>query len=281
MSSLLTAADTLHIGGASHIGGYLQEDRNDNTYNIRDELNGLNMDFMSYSMYSMAHKDPTSLLDPKTYTKLAEKTFTTFFQHFVSNNISDTGGWGYQKINASLPRDLGAALEMDGKLPSMEASEHQDTMHPVSNASATVQGRVSQRVELLKMNAVAVWLSIAIMGWLIITTIAVAILQKRYFGSLVRNVECLGDVLVLIAGSANFLQVVAEIQSGQVSVGDIENLRTRLGWFVDEDGGLRWGIEMEESFKDGPGVHWVSAPHFSKEEGGANTWDLADGERHV
>lgn len=198
MSSMLTAADTLHISGASHIVGYTHEDLNDNTYNIRDEINGLNMDFMSYSMYSMADKDARKLLDPEDYTKLAQKTFTTFFQHFVSNHIPDSGGWGYQKINASLPSDLGPILEREksGYLPGTTASTYQDDMRPISHTNRTITGQASQRVQLLQMNATAVWLSIGIMGWLIVTTTVIAVLQKRYFGSLVRNVECLGDVLV-------------------------------------------------------------------------------------
>lgn len=280
---MLTAADTLHIAGASHIGGYRYEDLTDNTYNIRDEMNGLNMDFMTYAMYSMAGKDAHKLLDPETYMKLTQKTFTTFFQHFVSNNISDSGGWGYQQINASLPSDLGPIVELDKDdfLPGTTASAYQNDMHPISHTNRTVEGQVSQRVELLQMNATAVWLSIGIMGWLIVMTTIVAVLQKRYFGSLVRNVECLGDVLVLIAGSANFLQLVRDIQSGTLSPSDYKNLRTRLGWFMDEDGGLRWGIEMEESLRDGPDVHWVSAPRLSREKGGTKTWSIEDDERHV
>ncbi|KAJ5684327.1 uncharacterized protein N7477_000672 [Penicillium maclennaniae] len=275
-STMLTAADTAHIGGAGHVIGYTTEDLDDNTYNIRDEMNGLNMDFMTYSIFSMAGKDPKALLDAETFKNLTEKTFTTFFQHFVSSNVSlETGGWAYQKINASLPSSLGPGLELVGNyLPGTKASKYQDVMHPISHTNRTATAHVTQRVELLQMNAVAVWLSIGIMGWLIITTAVVAVLQKRYFGSLVRNVESLGDVLVLIAGSANLLQVVREIQSGRLRPDDYKHLRTRLGWFIDEDGGLRWGIEMEESFAEGPGVNWVSEPQFSKEKGGTRTWTI-------
>ncbi|KAJ5574258.1 uncharacterized protein N7459_008685 [Penicillium hispanicum] len=282
MTTMLTAADTLHIGGATHTLGFTTEDLSDNTYNIRDEMNGLNMDFMTYATYTMANKDPKALLDQDTFRRLTQKTFTTFFQHFVSSNISmQTGGWAYQKINASLPSDLGQAVELvNHYLPGNTPSAYQDDMHPISHTNRTVAATVSQRVELLQMNAVAVWLSIGIMAWLILTTVVVAVFQKRYFGSLVRNVECLGDVLVLIAGSANFLEVVREVQAGRLSASDYEQLRTRLGWFVDEDGGLRWGIEMEESFRDGPGVHWVSAPYFSKEKG-SYTWNSSDEGREV
>lgn len=280
---MLTAADTSSIGGATHVIGYTQEDLNDNTYNIRDEINGLNMDFMTYAMYSMAGKDPKALLDPDTFARLAQKTYTTFFQHFVSNNVSlETSGWAYQRINASLPQGLGPGVELVyNYLPGTTASKYQDIMHPISHTNRTVAAQISQRVELLQMNAVAVWLSIGITGWLILTTAVVAILQKRYFGRLVRNVECLGDVLVLIAGSANLLQVVREIQSGRLAPGDYEHLRTRLGWFVDEDGGLRWGIEMEESFAEGPGVRWVAEPVFEKGGGGTRTWTFEDEERSL
>ncbi|KAJ5552258.1 hypothetical protein N7494_001636 [Penicillium frequentans] len=280
MAALLTSADTLHIGGAAHSLGYTIEDLDDNTYNIRDEMNGLNMDFMTYAMYTMAGKDPTALLDPETFTQLAEKTYTTFFQHFVSNNVSmETGGWAYQKVNASLPSDIGPVIDWSAYyLSGRTVSKYQD-VNPISHTNRTVSAHISQRVELLQMNAVAVWLSIGIMGWLILTTIVVAILHRRYFGSLVRNVECLGDVLVLISGSANFLQVVREIESGKLLAGDYEGLRTRLGWFVDEDGGLRWGIEMEESYGEGPGVHWVSEPEFSKERN--STWNVRDGEENI
>ncbi|KAJ5289933.1 uncharacterized protein N7443_010186 [Penicillium atrosanguineum] len=282
MASMLTAADTLGIGGAAHTSGFLTEDLYDNTYNIRDEINGLNMDFMTYAMYCMVNKDPTALLNSTTYRTLAENTFTTFFQHYVSNDVSlETGGWGYQKINASLPSTLGPVIEIvNNYLPGTKAAAYQDVMHPISHTNRTAAAHVTQRVELLQMNAVAVWLSIGIMGWLIITTAVVAVLQKRYFGSLVRNVECLGDVLVLIAGSANLLQVVREIQAGRLRPDDYEHLRTRLGWFVDEDGGLRWGIEMEESFAEGPDVNWISEAQFSKEKGGTRTWTF-HGDRNL
>jgi hypothetical protein len=153
-------------------------------------------------------------------------------------------------------------------------------MQPISHTNRTVEALLARRVEFLQMNGVAVWLSISIMAWLIITTVVVAVLQKRYFGSLVRNVECLGDVLVLIAGSANLLQVVREIQAGRLSPEIYEHLRTKLGWFVDEDGGVRWGIEMEESYGEGARVHWISAPHFSKKKG-TRIWNLRDEERDL
>lgn len=75
MASMLTAADTFGISGASHGSGYILEDLKDNTYNIRDEINGLNMDFMTYSMYTLAGRDPKRLSDPDTFNELAQRTF--------------------------------------------------------------------------------------------------------------------------------------------------------------------------------------------------------------
>jgi hypothetical protein len=91
--------------------GWAGEDTGNNTFNIRDEANGLNLNFMSYFMYSMAGEDPAALIDLTAFTRLASKTFTTFFQHFAGNNISlETGSWAYQSINASMSSDLTPAV---------------------------------------------------------------------------------------------------------------------------------------------------------------------------
>ncbi|KAJ5086561.1 hypothetical protein NUU61_007868 [Penicillium alfredii] len=290
MASMLTAADTLHIQGAPRVGSYNIEDLKDNTYNIRDEMHGLNMDFMTYAMYSMANKDPAALLDADLFTQLATKTFTTFFQHFVSNNVStSTGGWAYQRVNASLPQGLGPAVE--DYLPGAKILSSQKEDNNTSSSSSqrknnqpTIAAHISHRVELLQMNAVAVWLSIGILAWLILTTAIIAGLQRRYFRSLARGIECLADLLVLVAGSSQLLGVIDDLQSGRVVQSELGHLRTRLGWFVGDhnhhhhqrydyqgvdnqphhhpchpDGEIRWGIEVEQDHSEG-GVDWVSGP---------------------
>ncbi|KAB8203823.1 hypothetical protein BDV34DRAFT_227101 [Aspergillus parasiticus] len=278
MISLLSAAKLNHVTSGSSPNYFTVEDLYDNTFNILDKNNGLNMDFMSYSMYTMANKNPYALLDPVTLNTLAEKTFTTFFQHFASNNVSlETGSWSFQKINASLPADLGIAVKINNSVLTNESATQQDVIHPISHTNRIAQVNVSSRVEVLKMNSVAVWLSISIMGWLILTTAVVAIFQKRYFGTLVRGVECLGDVLLLIANSPNLLQVVAHLQSEPLTEDAYKRLQTRLAWFIDGDGKLRWGIEMEGHFGSGPGTQWVSAPRFSKKED-FGEWTCSDHE---
>lgn len=208
------------------------------------------MDFMTYSMYMMAKEYSTTLLDQKTLETLAQKTFTTFFQHYVSNNISTTaGGWAYQPINASLPPDLAPAVNQT--MPPHQDNQlvpQQDILHPISHTNRTVVTELSHRVEMLQMNGPAVWISISILAWLILTTVAVAALQKQYFGNLIRNVDCLGGVLILIAKSDRLMQIVREMQTGQLEESDLQRFRTRLGWFVDGDGERRWGIEMDDMF---------------------------------
>lgn len=262
---MLTAANTLNLAG-DRVIGFTTENTDDNTYTIRDETNGLNMDFMTYSMYSLAGKDPSALIDPDTFSKYASQTFSTFFQHFASNNVSlETGSWAYQPINASLPHDLAPAID-DIFMPSSEPAATQDVIHPISHTNRTVTARATRRVELLRMNEVAVWLSIGILGWLILTTAVVALLQRRFLGRMMRNIQCMGDVLVLIAGSENLIRIVKEIQTGQISAANTRDMRTRLGWFLDQNGEVRWGIELERRYLDGPEVEWVDDPQGNQEK---------------
>ncbi|KAE8151048.1 hypothetical protein BDV25DRAFT_153274 [Aspergillus avenaceus] len=259
MTQMLTAANVKKLEGATRVGGWTYEDLSDNTFNIRDEANGLNMDFMTYSMYYMAGKDPKALLNLTTYERLASKTFTTFFQHFASNNISmETGGWAYQPINASLPSDLAPAVNNVTKpYQWISLADQQDELHPTSNINRTAVVTVDKRVELLQMNAVAVWISVGILSWLIIASFIVAIFHRHYLQRLVRNVECLGDILVMVAGSENLVRAVQEIQAGRLAETEKDRLHARLGWFEDGHGKARWGVEMVEGSLARTPVQWL------------------------
>lgn len=65
---------------------------------------------------------------------------------------------------------------------------------------------LSYRVEVIVINDIAFWSVTAILIWLIIT-ISV---QQKYYGGMMRNIECIADVLVLIAGSERLLAVIRE-----------------------------------------------------------------------
>lgn len=227
------------IGIRGYAPVFLAEDLQDNTFTFRDPSHGLNLDFMTYSMYAMASKDPTALLNASLLENLTQTTFATFFRYYVNNNLSmTTGGSAYQPINASLP---------EGVVPPWNYTTRNFTDPPpqrVSNTSRTAVADVYTRIELLEMNAAAVWLSVAILVWLIATTIVVVALQRQYLENLDRDIECVGDVLVLVAGSEKLLGLTRGWESEELE--DLEQVRTKLGWFTDGSGQQRWGIEVVE-----------------------------------
>lgn len=45
---------------------------------------------MSYSMLALVNNSKEALLNLETFIDLANRTFSTFFKHFVSNNVSST-----------------------------------------------------------------------------------------------------------------------------------------------------------------------------------------------
>lgn len=63
---------------------------------------------------------------------------------------------------------------------------------------------------------------------------------------MIRNVECLGDVLVLVGRSEKLLQLVRE-KGVEALREDDGGLMTKLGWFESKDGDMRWGIELVEA----------------------------------
>jgi hypothetical protein len=244
MSSMFKAAD---INTASPLRIYW-ESLTDNAFVIRDQERGLNMDFMTYSMYSLANQDPEALLNYTTLVRHANRAFETFFQHFVHNGLSMTeGGLAYQKINDNSMDLVGPPVAADGSaLPLREYAK--------LNTSRTVQATLSNRIQVLHMNSIATYLSTAILIWLIGTTAAVTCLQRKYTSSMIRDVQLIADVLVLIAGSDNLLQLIEE--RGVALKMDTE-IKTMLGWFKDRDGTVRWGVEVVGG-RDA--VEWVDAP---------------------
>lgn len=206
------------------------------TFGFRDRSQGLNLDFMTYSMYAMANKDPTALLNASTMQRHAEKAFSTFFQHFVSSNLSATApSWAYQEINAY---GISSTYKW---IPDEGYQSVPLPPQPPSRTNRTALVEVSTQVELLRMNAVAVWLNVAILAWLIFTTVAIAVLQRKYLRNLDRNIECLGDV---VAHSDRLLRLVRE--RGPDDLEKEKGVKTKLGWFEDSNGEQRWGIEVVE-----------------------------------
>jgi hypothetical protein len=249
MKSLLNAAapnNAMNPDPQVDITYYGNDDLEDQAFNMRDNTTGLNLDFMSYAAYAQVGFNPTALLDPETLTRTSQKVFSTFFQHFISNNLShELGGYVYQPIGTNLsvnPPAKGMPIQHtpDGSV----APKFEDIFR---NTNETTTATISTPVEVLRMNPIAFWIATSILIWLIITIIILASVQRKYYGGMMRNVECIADVLVLIAGSERLLQVIREKDIDTILKED--KILTRLGWFRDADGTMRWRIEIVEEDK--------------------------------
>jgi hypothetical protein len=114
----------------------------------------------------------------------------------------------------------------------------------VRNTSETTTAIMHTQVEMLQMNYVAFWIATSILIWLIITIIILASVQRKYYGGMMRNIECIADMLVLIAGSERLLEVIRE--KGFDAIVKEDKILTRMGWFRDSDGTMRWRIDLVE-----------------------------------
>jgi hypothetical protein len=86
---------------------------------------------------------------------------------------------------------------------------------------------------------------------------------------MMRNVECVADMLVLIAGSERLLAVIRE--KGVDIILKEDKILTRLGWFRDPDGMMRWRVELveEKQVQMQPiqlGSAYTSVPDGSEED---------------
>lgn len=234
---LLGAADTGSLGGLNQYATRRpSEDMADRTYNIR--IPGLNADYMSYSMLSLVDHDHQALLDPDRLARTASQTFSTFFQHFSTYNVSlDTGGYVYTPLGAKLPDDL------DGP---GSTSKRADSAPP---PSATQAIALQLPIEKLYISETAAWFCLVILGYLLVTSTVLIVASRRYAKVLWKRVETIADVAALVAGSERLLSLVNSKELKDLKQDSAA--RAKLGWFKDNDGTTRWGIELV----DGEEVH--------------------------
>lgn len=246
MKSLLRAACLDQTGAteAYHPANAYNDRLDDRVFNMRDNTTGLNMDFMSYAAYAQIGFDPTAFLDANVLLKTSQKVLSTFFQHFVNNNVTyEDGGYAYQP--AGLHVDMTPPVINAGRqhTPKGDIAPRFEDVH--RNTNKTTTAALSTRVEILQINSVAFWIATSMLIWLIITIIIFASVQRKYYSGMMRNVECIADVLVLIAGSERLLAVINE--KGIDTILKEDKILTRLGWFRDPDGMMRWKIELVEN----------------------------------
>lgn len=199
----------------------------DSVYNMRDDTTGLNIDFMSYAAYADVGYDPTALLDAKTLAERSQKVFSTYFQHFMSNNISsEYGNWVLQPIGQQL--HVGPPMSFMPTQYAPGGSLAPNFEDFARNTSRTVTVTISSYVEMLRINTVAFWIATSILTWLLITIGIFASVQQRYYGGMMRNVECIADILVLIAGSERLLTAIRE--------NGIDTILKRIAFSPSSDG---------------------------------------------
>lgn len=217
-------------------------------------------------MYTMAGKDPKALLDEATLRNLTQYVFSAYFQHFVSSNFShESGGFAYQRIGESLQVEPPYHID-NSTLGNMAGHNGPPSVYRQLNTNRTVVGTISAPIEILTMNSIATWLSVGILIYLIFATLLFAILQRAYLSPLIQNFDSPADILVAIARSENFLDIVRD--SNYQALREDENTKVRLGWFRDVDGNKRWGIEVVGEKKP---VEWVVEPGTDRTESDGHT----------
>lgn len=230
ISQLLTAPHIVEpqMRSSMMVANHTIENLAAERFALRDTDKGTNMDYMSYANFVLANKDPTALLNTTLLQTHSEKTFQTFFKHFVTR-----ANWTY------------------GGSASRAAYEYHEAYWAQNEK---FDGVITERIEVLSMNKVATWLSLAILFLLmIILGILIIALQVVYpHTSILRRVECLADALAMVAGSDELARWVNEVGvEGMERAG----IKTRLGWFRDKRGVVRWGVEVVDG-----NVEWVDGP---------------------
>jgi hypothetical protein len=217
----------------------------DKVYNMRDNRTGLNVDFMSYALYAKVGYNSVALLEPEVLLRESQKVFTVFFQHFASRNVSPrTGGWTYQPI--------GSQLQVSPPVPDDWTPVYMPNKHnapkfedvPLSNTQREADATLSISIQILQINPIAFWISTTIMAWLLLTIVVFLLAQRTYLGGMMRNVECIADLLVLIAGSDRLLNLIKE--RGIEKLIEEDKVKTRFRWVQDSGGVMRWRLELIE-----------------------------------
>jgi hypothetical protein len=175
---------------------------------------------MSYATFHLAQKNSTTLLDLARLAALSEKTLQMFFKHFATMDV---------RIYTSTPRQ----------------AVYDSYQGPVR---ARFEGKITQPVKILTLNETTTWLSLTIIIILILIFAVLIVARQIVYpsSSMQHPVECLADVLVMVAGSEEFVEVVRESRISH------KEMRTKLGWFRDRREMVRWRIEVV-----GGEVDWV------------------------
>ena len=186
------------------------------------------MDFMSYANLHKVRNDARTLLNSSELLRHSGQTFQTFFKHFA---VAGRWAYGAEKKRTVFEDKMG----WPGR----------DTW---------VNGTVSQRIEVLSMHETATWLSLGIIFVLVlilvVLTVSLQIVYPKH--AMQHRVECLADVLAMVAGNDELVRMGKEMGVEGVRK---SRVKTKLGWFKDGRGVVRWGVEIDDG-----SVEWVDGP---------------------
>lgn len=238
LSALLDAADVGDLVGAPSTYGEDLENTSELTFTIRSP--GLNLDYMSYSMLSQVDGDRNVLLDPERLNEVANLVFSTYFQHYVSSNLSMTeGGWAYSPINETIPDDL-AAIKSDVDTR-ISHSPTQSVFY--GNQSTSLHFTVS--VEILQMSKSALWVSLGVFCSLLIILAVVFLRSSKMFRGLLRDIETPAEIAILVIQSRWLSKMDQQDHQGH-QAGE-SPCEVQLGWHKSPEGRDIWGFEMTRS----------------------------------
>ena len=265
MDALYNAAHCSNIGAGTVDGPVAEEDLSDKTFNFR--LPGLNLDYMSFAMFSLVQRNPQALLDPMTLQTVANDVFSTFFQHYATTNVTlADGGNVFQSIGATLPFGLPPIINASND----RGNPFYQNTDVRANTSRTVKAVVSTPVTGLVFSPVAASLSLAILAFLAFITVLVYFPYASYFKGLPRDVGTLASVIAFVYDSPRLQKWVTANEhtlfsgeparkNGNVKCGNHSQMKRKgsgaaskldevtvgLGFFRGDKGVARWGVELE------------------------------------
>jgi hypothetical protein len=236
----------------------MPEALSDRSFNFR--ITGLNADFMTYSMLALANNSKHALLDTEKFMDIANQTFGIFFKHFASDHVtSDSEGGAYQPVGEKLPWSLGPMVtgndtgngyvyKITGDQGFLGLENHTVPSSPFVNVTIHIP------VEQLVMSSVSVYLCLSLLGFLLLVTAVMYVVNHGRMKELPRGVDTLASTLAFVHGSEKLLAWTATAPKTQPwykalfsNNSDTLHPKARIGAFKSSDGVERWGIELVDA----------------------------------
>jgi len=150
---------------------------------------------MSYAMYNLVNQSATALLDPIILESTAQKVFATFFKNFaLKTSVDIPAGYAFQYYHE----------------PNLDLNYSQAVTYPFNNerrnkkrdsGDNVVPASIAFPADQLVMSKLAVYLSLSILMFLIITTVFVHTTRFNLYKQLPRDVNTVGSIIGFVYDS--------------------------------------------------------------------------------